>query len=385
MSRRLYFDHNASTPIAPEVREAMEPFLTEAQGNPSSAHWAGRPAREAVEDARARVAAFLNAEPDEIVLTSGGSEANNTAIKGAWFAAGRPRGAVAITAVEHPATVEPARFLERLGARVVVLPVDGTGRVDPGSLRPHCGDDLVIVSAMHANNEVGTLQPVAELAALARDAGAASHCDAAQSAGKVPVDVRALGVDFLSLAGHKLHAPKGVGALFIRRGAACEPLVHGAGHEGGRRAGTESALLAAALGAACDLAARRLDDAARVSGLRDGLWRRLTAALGEDVVLLGHPALRLPNTLCVGFVGCLGDEVLARCPGLAASTGAACHGGGRTVSATLAAMGVAPPAAHGAVRLSLGHDTTEDETAAAARLLTDAVRELRGAARAEGD
>lgn len=372
MSGRIYLDHNASTPIAPQVREAMLPYLENAQGNPSSTHWAGRPAREAVEEARAKVASLIGASPAEIVLTSGGSEANNAALKGAWYSRCRPGDSVAISAVEHPAVVEPARFLAGLGADLRVLPVDADCRVDPGAVEGLDADRLRLLSVMHANNEVGALQPVAELAAAARARGAIAHCDAAQSAGKVPVDVDALQVDLLSIAGHKLHAPKGIGALYVREGVKLESLIHGAGHESGRRAGTESALLAVGLGAACELAASRLERAAEIAALRDELWDRLREGLGDGVVRLGHPGRVLPNTLAVAFRGRVGGEVLAACPGLAASTGAACHGGGTKISDTLRAMGVDPGTAVGSVRLSLGWETTAGEIAAAARMLVGA-------------
>lgn len=375
MPERIYLDHNASTPLCPAARAAMLPLLDGAFGNPSSGHWAGRPARAAVERARAEVAALLGARPDEIVFTSGGSEGNNAALAGLWRARGGPGRRVIISAVEHPAVGEPCRRLASEGARVTALPVDAQGRVDPADLaRELARDDgaVALVSVMHANNETGALQPVADLARLARAAGAAFHTDAAQSCGKVPVGVDALGVDLLSLAGHKLYGPKGSGALYVRRGTPWLPLILGAAHEGGRRAGTESALLCAGLGAAATAAAAALPDREAVRRLRDELWQRLRSALGEDVVLLGPPAERLPNTLCVGFRGRSGGDLLARCPALAASTGAACHDGGRELSATLSAMGVAPEVGLGAVRLSLGRDNTAEEVARAAEMLVAA-------------
>jgi len=381
MTERIYLDHNASTPIAPAVREAMQPYLSEAFGNPSSGHWAGRPAREAVEAARAQVAEFLGAQPDEVVFTSGGSEANNAAIKGTWFAArstSRSGGRIRIvtTAIEHPATSEPCRFLADQGAEVQVLPVDETARVDPVFLGPFLDQDLLLLTVMHANNEVGTLQPVRELADLVHAAGGLVHTDAAQSGGKIPVQVEELGVDMLSLAGHKLQAPKGIGALYIRTGTRLEPLIHGAGHEDGRRSGTESALLAVGLGAACVAAGRKVAAAGTVSRLRDRLWELLQADLGERVVQQGHPFERLPNTLNVAFVGYLGAEILARCPDLAASTGAACHGGGAELSDTLRAMKVPPEVGAGSVRLSLGTETTAAEIDRAAAWLVAACRQL---------
>ena len=376
MSDQIYLDHNASTPIAPEVREAMRPYLELAYGNPSSSHWAGKPARQAVENARAQVAEFLGAKPEEVVFTSGGTESNNAAILGSWFAAPRRDERIVTSAVEHPATREPCRFLARLGAKLTVLSVDSTGRVDPAELRRQLDKQIVLVTVMHANNEVGTIEPMRELADLAHQVGARVHTDAAQSAGKIPVNVDELGVDLLSLAGHKLYAPKGVGVLYVRGGTPFEPFVHGAGHEGGRRSGTESALLAVGLGMACLLARESLGGNVRLRLLRDRLWQLLHDALGDGVVLQGHPDERLPNTLSVAFRGRVGSEVLARCPGLAASTGAACHDGATELSDTLAAMGVAPELGLGSVRLSLGRYTTETEVDAAARLLIAACREL---------
>ena len=248
---QIYLDYNASTPLAPSVAAKMREVMEDASfGNPSSLHWAGAPARTHVEHARARVAGLLGCEPAEIVFTSGGSESNNFALKGVFFAsAGEVESPEIITtAVEHPAIVAPCEFLARRGARITALPVDGTGRIDPEDLRRAITRDTVLVSVMHANNEVGTVMPVEECAAIAREHGVPFHTDAAQSAGKIPTRVDELGVDLLSIAGHKIHAPKGIGALYVRAGTGVEPLVHGAGHEHGRRAGTESALLAAALG-----------------------------------------------------------------------------------------------------------------------------------------
>ena len=360
---RIYLDYNASTPIAPAVAAAMRPLLEAGFGNPSSGHWAGRPASDAVGAARRRIASLLGCDADEIVLTSGGSEANNQVIKGVVpDAASGPH--IVTTAVEHPAILEPCRFVETLGARLTVVPVDGHGLVDPDDVRRAITPDTALISVMHANNEVGTIQPIAEIARIAREHGALCHTDAAQSAGKIPVRVRDLGVDLLSLAGHKLYAPKGVGALFVRRGVTLTPLVHGGGHEEGRRAGTESALLAAGLGAACHLAETAPCEE-HLRGLRDRLWNGLAARLGDRLVLNGHPTRRLPNTLNVGFTGRYGDEILARMPEIAASTGSACHTGERTLSPVLAAMGVPPAVGHGAIRFSVGRGTTAAEIDAA--------------------
>jgi cysteine desulfurase len=379
----IYLDYNATTPLDPAVVEAMLPYLHREFGNPSSAHAYGKTAHDAVEHARQQVAELLGARPEEIVFTGGGSEASNHALKGVVFAKlhgifGRwARGAHLITsAVEHPATLQPCEFLKRLGCRVTVLPVDRHGLVDPAAVRKALDRSTTLVSIMHANNEVGTLQPIREIAALAHERGVPLHTDAAQSLGKVPVNVDELGVDLLTVAGHKLYAPKGVGVLYVRRGVKLEPLIHGAGHEGGRRAGTENVPYVVALGKACALARQSLQEATeRLRRLRDHLWQRLHAELGENVVPNGHPERRLPNTLNVNFVGHIGAELLAKVPEVAASTGSACHEGQVTCSPVLQAMGVPPQLARGAVRLSVGRFTTEEEIDRAAAAL---IRTARG-------
>jgi cysteine desulfurase len=358
--RPIYLDYNASTPIDPAAAAAMRPFLEDHYGNPSSGHWAATAAKAALEKARGQVAALLGCHSDEIVFTSGGSEANNLALKGAFFALRDKGDHIVTTRIEHPAIIEPCHFLERLGARVTYLPVDGTGRIDPDDLRRAITPRTILVSIMHANNEVGAIQPIEDCARIARGRGVLFHTDAAQSVGKVPTDVNELGVDLLSIAGHKVYAPKGVGALFVRRGVSLEPLIHGAGHESGRRAGTESALLAVGLGQACELA-RDLRQMEQVRALRDRFWQMLRKQFGNLVVLNGHPVHRLPNTLNVAFVGRVGAEILARLDGVAASTGSACHAGRIELSPVLEAMGVAPEVGMGAIRFSLGRGTTADE------------------------
>jgi cysteine desulfurase len=358
--QRIYLDFNASTPVAPEVIDAMRIVLEEPYGNPSSGHWAGNPAREALNKARMQVAGLLSCKVDEIVFTSGGSEANNHALKGAYLESGRADAHIVTTQVEHPAVISPCRFLERLGATVTYLQVDGFGRVDPDDVRRALRKSTVLISIMHANNEVGTLQPIAEIAQIAHEAGILLHSDAAQSVGKVSVTVQGLGVDLLSVAGHKLYAPKGVGALYVRNGVSLEPLIHGASHESGRRAGTENVLLDVAFGAACDLA-RTWRGTDSVRELRDLFWDLLQNKFGDRVVLNGHPIERLPNTLNVSFVARIGAEILGRLPGVAASVGSACHAGSLELSPVLRAMGVAPEVGMGAVRFSLGRTTTRGE------------------------
>jgi cysteine desulfurase len=326
-----------------------------------------------LEAARGQVAALLGCAPDEIVFTSGGSEANNLAIKGAFFAARGGANHIVTTQIEHPATVQACRFLERFGAEVTCLPVDGTGRVNPDDFRRAITARTVLVSIMHANNEVGTIQPIEEIARIARERGILVHTDAAQTVGKIPIAVDDLGVDLLSVVGHKLYAPKGVGALYVRRGVVLEPLIHGAQHEHGRRAGTESVLLATGLGAACALAASD-DHSQQARRLRDRLWTQLREAFGAAVVLNGHPSLRLPTTLNVSFVGRIGADILARLDGVAASTGAACHSESVELSPVLAAMGVPLEVGMGAIRFSVGRDTTDAE-------IEDVVDRLRGVLR----
>jgi cysteine desulfurase len=357
---RIYLDFNATTPIAPEVAAAINQALAEPFGNPSSEHWAGVPARQAVEKARTQVAALVRCTSDEVVFTSGGSESNNHALKGAFFAQGGRGGHIITTQVEHPAVLDPCRFLERLGASVTYLPVDRFGRVDPEDVRRAITPRTILISVMHANNEVGTLQPISEIARLARERGILCHTDAAQSAGKMPVAVDELGVDLLSLAGHKLYAPKGVGALYVRKGACLEPLIHGAGHESGRRAGTESILLDVALGAACELAQSWLGMES-IRQLRDLFWELLQTRFGERVALNGHPTERLPNTLNVSFVGKVGSTILSGLKDVAASTGSACHSGSVDLSPVLKAMQVPPEIGMGAIRFSLGRTTTREE------------------------
>jgi cysteine desulfurase len=378
----IYLDYNATTPVDPAVLDAMLPYLREHHGNPSSAHVYGKRAHDAVEQARRQVAELIHAQPDEIVFTGGGSEASNLAIKGAVFAQMRGLFArwragphVVISEIEHPATTQPCEFLKRLGFRVTVVPVDRHGRVDPDAVGCAVAKGTTLVSIMHSNNEVGTLQPIKEIAALARARGVLVHTDAAQSTGKVPLDVQELGVDLLTIAGHKLYAPKGVGALYVRRGVKLESLVHGADHEGGRRAGTENVPYIIGLGTACEIARRSLpEESRRLRELRDRLFDRLRTALGDRISLNGHPEYRLPNTLNVNFPGCVGSELLEKTPEIAASTGSACHEGKVSQSPVLCAMGVPPALGQGALRLTVGRFTTADEVDRAADALIRNVR-----------
>lgn len=371
----VYLDYNATTPVDPRVAEVMGPHLTSFFGNPSSSHPYSAEPRRALAEARAQVAALIGARAEEIVFTASGSEADLLALRGAVLASGRTRPHVITQVTEHPAILETCHVLERLhGARVSVLPVDGEGLVDPTALSAALDEETVLVSVMAANNETGALQPINELAALAHERGALFHCDAAQAVGKIPLDVRALGLDLLTVVGHKMYAPKGAAALYVRDGVRLEPVVYGGGQEHGLRAGTENVALAVALGTAARIAATDLADGAqdRIAALRDDLHQRLTAALPGRVHLNGPEKARLPNTLNVSIDGTLGHGLLAAARQIAASTGSACHSGTHTPSPVLTAMGLDPARALGALRLSLGRWTTTGDIETGADALTKA-------------
>ena len=373
----IYLDYNATTPVDPLVVEELLPYLREGFGNPSSNHPYGRHAKGAVEQARGRVALLLGCRPSEIIFTSGGTEANNQAIIGAALA-NRERGRHLITStIEHPAVLNPLHWLEGQGFTVTYLPVDSTGRVDPDTIRQAITGETILISIMHANNEVGTIQPLAKIGAIAREQGILFHTDAAQSVGKIPTLVDELKVDLLTVAGHKFYAPKGVGALYVRSGVKIDSYLHGAGHESGRRAGTENVPYIVALGKAAELAAERLAEGSRqVPELRERFHARLRELL-DGVELNGHPTERLPNTLNVSFTGVNGAALLARIPEIAASTGSACHDGSGELSGVLKAMRTPREQGFGAVRFSLGRITTAGELDRAAELVAVRVRELR--------
>jgi cysteine desulfurase len=370
----IYLDYNATTPVDPRVVEIMLPYLSGCYGNPSSDHRLGIEARQAVSRARSQVASCLGAQPEEIIFTSGGSESNNLAIQGVLAAAGG--GHLITSAVEHPAVLEVVRAMAaRDGCSLTVLEVDGCGRVDPAAVEAALQSDTVLVSLMLANNEVGTLQPVAEVAAICRQHGVLIHTDAAQAVGKLAVDVTKLGVDLLSVAGHKLYAPKGIGALYIRSGVGIEPLIHGASHERGLRAGTENVLGQVGLGAACELVQQEVASEHDAAGrLRDRLQEQLCQSLPGTIVH-GHPQLRLPNTLSAAFPGVDAGRLLADLGDrLAASAGAACHSHGVTVSHVLAAMGIDAELARSTIRLSVGRFTTGQEIDAGVNLIVATCR-----------
>jgi cysteine desulfurase len=378
MQRPVYLDYNGTTPHDTEVIQAMRPFLEQEFGNPSSAHFYGHKPKAAVETARRQVARLLECGPSEIVFTSGGTESNNHAIRGIARSR-KSRGRHIITStIEHPAVSEVCRFLEGDGFETTFVPVNGRGVVDIQKLRQAVRPDTILITIMHANNEVGTIQPIAEIAQIAAAGGIAMHTDAAQSVGKMVCDVRQLGVDLLSLAGHKLYAPKGVGALFVKQGVLPEKFCFGAGQESGWRAGTENVLEIVGLGKACEIAARDLGaNMAHLKAMRDRLHQGLVASL-EDVRLNGHDDQRLPNTLSLSFKALEADRILdAIGDRVAASAGAACHSGGVKLSHVLEAMQVPEPWAKGTIRFSVGRITAPEEIDQAIAVVVEAVSSLR--------
>jgi len=375
----IYLDYNATTPVDPIVVEAMLPYLSTHFGNPSSTHRYGYVTRQAIDTARKQVAQLLGCTAGEIIFTGGGSESDNLAIRGVALAR-RASGNHIITQVtEHPAVLNTCNALERLhGLRITYLPVDAYGRVSPADVEAAIDGQTILVTIMHANNETGTLQPIAEIAEIAHRHGVLVHTDASQSVGKIPTRVEDLGVDLLTVAGHKLYAPKGIGTLYVRRGVQLEPVIYGGGQESGRRAGTENIAHMVALGAACVLAQEQLAESQpRVQQLRDRLEQRLAEFLPGSVYLNGHRSERLPNTLNISVDRVIGEEVLAATPEIASSTGSACHEGSTDPSAVLMAMGLSRERALGALRLTLGRWSTEDEVERAARLLARTVDSLR--------
>jgi cysteine desulfurase len=377
MSDPIYLDYNATTPVAPEVLDAMLPWLRGQFGNPSSTHAYGRRAAQAVATARRQIADLIGAQPQEIVFTGCATEANNLALLGVARALGTSRHHLVISAIEHPAVMAPAMFLLEQGWDVTVIPVDGFGRISLEVLERSLRAETALVSVMHANNEVGSVQPIREIARLTRERGIVLHTDAAQTAGKLPLNVDELGVDLLTLAGHKFYAPAGVGALYVRGGTPVRPVLHGAEQEHGLRPGTENVASIVALGAAAAAATRSLPAATEhLRAMRDHLHQRLVAAI-PDLRLNGHPDHRLPNTLHVSFPGVSGRALLGEAADVvAASVGSACHSEHDAVSGVLAAMGADAVRAAGAVRLSVGRSTTLEEVERAAEALTGAWQQM---------
>ncbi|UCF56654.1 MAG: cysteine desulfurase [Deltaproteobacteria bacterium] len=373
----IYLDHNATTPVDPAAVKAMLPFMQEEFGNPSSPYPLGTRAKERLEQAREEVASLLGCASHEVIFTSGGSESNNMVLMGIVNFKHPENSHIIISAVEHPAILNPALFLMELGVKVTIFPVDRFGRVDPDEVRRAIKPNTSLISIMLANNETGTLQPVQEISKIAREHGVPFHTDAAQAVGKIPVDVNALGVDFLSVAGHKLYGPKGVGALFIRDGRNITPLIHGAGQEGGKRPGTENIILSVGLGVACQVARERLkEDMKNMKVLRDRLQELLFSGL-DDLVLNGHPEERLPNTLNISVPGIEGGKILDGLPSILASTGAACHDRSVELSHVLSAMGVPPEVGMGTLRLTVGRTNDMEQIEEAARLIVNRVKKLK--------
>jgi cysteine desulfurase len=355
----------------------MEPYLGARYGNPSSGYRLGRNAKEALEAARFQVSELLGCKPGEVVFTSGGTESNNMVIKGVAHSLSGKGRHIITTSIEHPAIFNPCLFLLHQGFDVTFLPVDSAGLVDPAAVEEAVRPDTILISIMHANNETGTIQPIGPIGHFARGAGVLFHTDAAQSAGKIPLPVSDLNVDLASVAGHKMYAPKGIGAVYMKDRVTFEPFMHGAGQEGGRRAGTENVMFAVGLGRACALARERMSSAAEhMRRLRDRLHERLLTGI-PGLILNGHPEQRLPNTLNVSLPGVDGGRVLDAIPGICASTGAACHDRSVTISHVLAAMQIPEETARGAIRLTLGRNNTEAEIDEAAEMIIRTYHELK--------
>lgn len=379
-ARKVYLDHSATTPLAAEVYEAMKPFLQERFGNPNSLHSWGREARKAVDESRASIARLINAEPREVIITGGGSEADNLAIKGTAFAL-QGRGRHIITsAIEHHAVIDTCKWLEKQGFELTVLPVDETGMVSIADLDAAIREETILVTIMYANNEVGTIQPVREIVRTARAKGVRVHLDGVQAVGHIPVDVKDLDVDLMTLSAHKMYGPKGVGALYVKRGVKLDPLVHGGGQEFGLRSGTENTAGIVGFGAAAELANRRLEEGAveEESRLKDLLINGITEKI-PNAHITGHPVERLPFHASVCFDYIEGESMLLRldAAGIGASSGSACTSGSLEPSHVLLAMGIPHELAHGSLRLTLGKDTTEEDILYVLEILPKVVSDLR--------
>jgi cysteine desulfurase len=373
--RQVYLDYNATTPVASSVFEAMRPFFTDHYGNPSSGHALGRACHEAIDDARGMLATLLGSDADEIVFTGCGTESNNLAILGTFQQSKPGQGHLVVSALEHPAVAKPAEYLRQCGFDVSVVGCNAQGVVSPSDVEAACRPDTSLVSIMHANNEIGVIQPIREISEICRARNIRFHTDAAQSVGKIRTFVDELGVDLLTVAGHKFYGPKGVGALYVRRGIGLNPVLHGADHECGLRPGTENVASIVGLGRAALLAAKGMDEASdRMAALRDRLLALLNSGVNEPVQVMGGQSPRLPNTLSVLFPGVIAARMLSRVPELCASTGSACHSSGQA-SPILAAIGLSGNDARSVMRLSVGWYTTEDDIDYAASLLLGAWEE----------
>ncbi|MCK4532803.1 cysteine desulfurase NifS, partial [bacterium] len=375
-----YLDYNATTPVHPEVIKEMLPYYREIYGNASSFHQFGQQARKAVEEAREKVAVFIGAKSGEIIFTGGGTEADNFAIKGIAYANQAKGKHIITSSIEHHAVLNSCKYLEKQGFRITFLPVDKYGLINPEEVKKTIGEETILISIMHANNEMGTIEPVAEVGKIAKEKGIYFHIDAVQSAGKIPVKVDELNVDLVSLSGHKLYGPKGVGILYIRKGTKIQPLIHGGHHEKNKRAGTENVPGIIGLAKAMEIASVTMEEEAiRLTNLRDRLWVRINEKI-EDVFLHGHERERLPNTLNLSFEGVEGEAIILDLDmkGIAVSTGSACTSGTLEPSHVLKAMGVNPQVAQGAIRFSLGEGNTQEDIDYVADILSGIVNRLRG-------
>jgi cysteine desulfurase len=377
--RRVYLDHNATTPVHPEVLDAMLPYYKEKFGNASSIHAFGREVKTVLEDSRERVAELINAAPSEIYFTSGGTESDNLAIKGTASANRKKRKHIITSQIEHPAVLESCKFLEKEGFQVTYLPVDRQGLIDPDDLEKALRKDAILVSIMHGNNEVGTIQPIEELCKITKEKGVYFHTDAVQTVGKIPVDVRRLNVDMLSISGHKIYGPKGVGAIYIRKGTRIAAWSHGGHHERSRRAGTENVPGIVGLAKAVEIARRDMNEQSRhLRNLTEAFYRKLTQTI-PDVFLNGHLEKRIPNTLSLSFKAVEGESVILSLDlkGVAVSTGSACASGSLEPSHVLSAMGIAPEIAQAAIRFSFGRENTMEDVDYVVGILPEIVSRLR--------
>ena len=377
--REIYLDYNATTPVDPRVTEAMLPFLKENFHNPSSVYRRAKETKKAIEEAREKVAQLIGANPKEIVFTGGGSEADNHAIKGTAFALQKKGRHIITSAIEHHAVLHACQFLEKIGFEVTYLPVDRYGLVDPSTLKEAIREDTILVTIMMANNEIGTIEPIKELAEIAHERGVLFHTDAVQAVGKIPVDVKELGIDLLSLSAHKFYGPKGVGALYIRRGVRIHPLIHGGGQEKGKRAGTENVAGIAGTGKAAEIAMLEMKEEEKsIRPLRDRLEKELIKRIPE-VIVNGHPEKRLYNTLniCIKHIEGEGMLALLDFNGISASSGSACTSGSLEPSHVLLAIGLPHEIAHGSLRFSFGKYNTEEDVDRVIEVLPGIVERLR--------
>ena len=377
--KRVYLDYNATTPTHSEVVKTILPYYEEIFGNALSVHQFGQQARKAIDEAREKVANFIGAKPEEIVFTSGGTEANNFAIKGIAYAREKRGRHIITSSIEHHAVLNPCKYLEKKGFKVTYLPVDGYGLIDPEDVKRAITRETILITIMHANNETGTIEPIAEMGKIAREKGIIFHTDAIQSVGKIPVDVNELNVDLLSLSGHKIYGPKGIGALFIRKGTKIEPLIHGGHHERNRRAGTENVPAIVGLGKAVEVVAQKMEEESQhLINLRNKLWKGIKEKI-DYVKLNGHPDKRLPNTLNVSFKFVEGESMILNLDlkGIAVSTGSACTSGSLEPSHVLRAMKVEPAIAQGSIRFSLGKGNTEEDIEYVLEVLPEIVFRLR--------